>query len=394
MATRTELKSNIWKYNAFNFMRNFIFSIPIIAIFFLENGLDLRQIMIIEAVFAVTVVMFEIPSGYFADRHGRKLSMVIGSAALFIASLIFLFSADFIGFMIGEIVWGIGASFASGADSALIYDTLAQLKQKKQYKKVEGHAQFIARISEGTASLAGGVMAIISTRITFLATAIAFFFMIFLCISLKEPKTKAVIVREGHVKNMYKILRFALHRNKVVKWLIVYSAIIALFGVVAFWFSQPYFKLVGLPIVYFGALFAVAGVVTGLASKYAHIYEKKIGLKAAIISLPIIAMISLFFIGKFVFLFSIIFFLGVEFVRGIEFPLVRDLMNKIVWPQNRATILSVSNLIGRLLFVIFAPLFGWFADLYTIPTAFYLLSGSMFIFGAITLSMMHYHKAV
>ncbi|MBD3312898.1 MFS transporter, partial [Candidatus Woesearchaeota archaeon] len=73
-----DLKSNIWKYNTFSFLRNFIFVIPVIAIFFLENGLELRHIMIIEAIYALTAVLLEIPSGYFADRFGRRLSMVLG----------------------------------------------------------------------------------------------------------------------------------------------------------------------------------------------------------------------------------------------------------------------------------------------------------------------------
>ena len=47
-------------------------AMPIIVIFFKENGLSLTQIMILQSVYSLTVALTEIPSGYFADFFGRK----------------------------------------------------------------------------------------------------------------------------------------------------------------------------------------------------------------------------------------------------------------------------------------------------------------------------------
>ena len=49
-------------------------AMPIIVIFFKENGLTLTQIMILQSVYSLTVALTEIPSGYFADFFGRKKS--------------------------------------------------------------------------------------------------------------------------------------------------------------------------------------------------------------------------------------------------------------------------------------------------------------------------------
>jgi len=48
------------------------FFVPIIVLFWQENDLNLTQIMILQSLFSLTVVLLEIPSGYFADVFGRK----------------------------------------------------------------------------------------------------------------------------------------------------------------------------------------------------------------------------------------------------------------------------------------------------------------------------------
>ena len=46
---------------------------PIIVIFQMQEvGLSLTQVMAGELIFAATIVLFEVPSGAFADRMGRK----------------------------------------------------------------------------------------------------------------------------------------------------------------------------------------------------------------------------------------------------------------------------------------------------------------------------------
>ena len=51
---------------------------PIITIFYKENGLSMQEIFIIQACFSLAVVLFEVPTGYFADVVDRKKSIIIG----------------------------------------------------------------------------------------------------------------------------------------------------------------------------------------------------------------------------------------------------------------------------------------------------------------------------
>lgn len=67
------VKSNIWKMQVLNFINWFLVIIPTLVIFYQAHGLSMKQVMIIQAVFSISLVLIEIPSGYFADRFGRKI---------------------------------------------------------------------------------------------------------------------------------------------------------------------------------------------------------------------------------------------------------------------------------------------------------------------------------
>lgn len=69
---KNKLKSNIWKFYLFDIFAAMIFAVPIIVLFWQDNGLSLTQVMILQSIFSLMIVILEIPTGYFADIYGRK----------------------------------------------------------------------------------------------------------------------------------------------------------------------------------------------------------------------------------------------------------------------------------------------------------------------------------
>ena len=63
-----------------------------------------------------------------------------------------------------EITLGVGLCFISGADSAMLYDTLLEKGETHTYKKVEGRSGSIGMLSEGVTSIIGGLLALVSLR--------------------------------------------------------------------------------------------------------------------------------------------------------------------------------------------------------------------------------------
>ena len=99
-------------------------------------------------------------------------------------------------------------------------------------------------------------------------------------------------------------------------------------------------------------------------------------------------------LGLFQSLWAIVFIVLFYFVRGVSTPVLRDYVNKIITSNMRATVLSVKNLVGRLIFAIIGPFIGWIADIYSLQLAL-LSSGSIFVvFGIISLLFLHKYKAL
>ena len=111
---------------------------PIVVLFYQDNGLSMSQIFILQAIYSISIVALEIPSGYFADALGRKNTIVAGAILGFLGFLIYSFSIGFIGFVLAQIVLGFGQSMISGADSAILYDSLVDSKKENDYLKHEG----------------------------------------------------------------------------------------------------------------------------------------------------------------------------------------------------------------------------------------------------------------
>ena len=63
---------------------------PIIVLFFQDNGLNLQEIMILQACYSLSVGLMEIPSGYAADVLGRRKTLILGCILAFIGFSIFL----------------------------------------------------------------------------------------------------------------------------------------------------------------------------------------------------------------------------------------------------------------------------------------------------------------
>jgi MFS family permease len=122
-ASILELQRNKRVIYALSFFRTFMLIVPVIAPFFESKGLSLAQVFYLQALYASAIVILEAPSGYLADRVGRRTVLLIGSIAHGIGYLWLNFSDSFTDLVVFEFFLGFAVSLMSGADLALLYDT-------------------------------------------------------------------------------------------------------------------------------------------------------------------------------------------------------------------------------------------------------------------------------
>ena len=133
---------------------------PVIVLFYKSNGLTMQDIFLLQSVYSLTLMTLEIPTGYFADKAGRKTSILVGSMLGFTGYMVYSFSFGFWQFVIAEVILGVSQSLVSGADSAMLYDTLSAAKQKDKYTRLEGRITSIGNFGEAFAGIIGGLLAV------------------------------------------------------------------------------------------------------------------------------------------------------------------------------------------------------------------------------------------
>ena len=387
-------RANLPKVYLLSSLRWMLLIMPIVVLFYQENGLSMIQIMLLQSIFSVAIILFEIPSGYFSDVIGRKTTLVIGCVLGFLGFCIYSISYNFQGFLAAEIIMGLGSSFISGTDSALIYDSLVEMGEAERYVRFEGKKIAICNFSEGVASIAGGFLATISLRTPFYFETAMNFFTILVALTLTEPDRHKFDISEGKIKGILSIVKFSMHDHREVKWLIIYSSLVGASTLTMVWLIQPYLKIAGLPIRFFGIVWAALNFAVGIFSFNAHKFEALLGRKRTLISLIFLTAVGYFLVAAFQKLWAIGFLLIFYFVRGINSPVLKDYLNRLITSDKRATVLSVQGMIGRLIFALVGPFIGWVTDIYSLSCALAISGTTFFVFGLVALVFLRLHHGL
>ena len=377
-----QVKNNIWKLYVIKGLMWFMVAMPIIVLFFQENGLSLQEIMILQGAYSMMVALMEIPSGYIADLFGRKKTLVLGTLFCFLGFALFSFSFGFWEFFIAELLLGVGNSFISGSDSALLYDSLLESEQSDEYTRIEGKTYSIGNFAEAGAGILGGFLAEMSLRYPWYVQAVIACLAIPFALSLVEPKIKGQQL-EKSFGTIIKVVKYTLVEHKLLKWFTLFSAITGIATLSMAWFAQPFFKEVGIPIKWFGILWAGLNFSVGISSYHAHRFETKMNKNTLLVFIGVGIAVCMAFLGFSESKWGVFWILLIYLIRGVATPILRNYINEVTSSEIRATVLSVRSFIIRTSFALTAPFLGWVADQYTLGQSFWILGTIVGVFGLI-----------
>jgi MFS family permease len=334
--------------------------------------MSLPNIYFMESAILCICVLLDIPSGALADVIGRKRSIIVGRVFLFGSAVFFTFMSNPLEAWLGNIVWAIGYSLQSGADTALLYESLKDTGAEEKYKRVEGQAIGARLILIACCVLVTGVLARINLRLpmylslpfVLIPLVSAFFF--------KEPaKTERFSVQK-----QFDVLkqgsRFMM-KSVNVRWMIGFAALLATTSKVWFFTYNPYFEKVGVPLEMYGVIFFLLNAVAWLSSHYAYKLEQIFGERWCIVGMVLCLGIPILLMGlvpiqPFAYLVLI-----QNVVRGFMRPFVGDYMNRHIATHMRATVLSMQSSAANLVSVLGLAIFGLFTKNLSLLTSLTLL---------------------
>lgn len=363
---------------------------PILVIFQMQEvGLSLTQVMVGESVFAAAIVLLEVPSGVFADRMGRKLTLLAGSLLVIIGIIIFAVAANFAQIIVSQACFGIGLAFRSGADSALLFDSLKALNREAEYQQVLGRYQTISYLTAVPMNIAGGLIAArFGFRLTIMLTGvfIALNFVNFLLL------TEAPVQEEGRRPGKsalwytWKALRY-IWKHRIVRYTIAFSMVGALGMKLSFHTLNPYWEIWQVPVSYFGIAFAGYNLTAALTSHYAYKLIRKLGDLASLLAvLLLICGTFLTMAGFSVGIIAALIIPGIfQISRSLQPIAVNDMVNRVTYSHHRATVLSMKSFLQQVAQIVMLPVFGIIADGFGLLSAFGWTALFLALFGLLAL---------
>ncbi|WP_261305628.1 MFS transporter [Paenibacillus andongensis] len=362
--------ANLTKLFALRFFSSLIPAYVIERLFWEERGMTIQMVVFTEIIYALTIVLLEIPTGIMADKWGRKRMLVLSAMLRCSEFLILLYATEFWHFALVVFLAGVSRSASSGSENALLYDSLKLQGKASTFEKQLGRLNACDFASAILAALCGSLLASkfsleLNYWISLGSTLIAFA----LSLLLIEPAagSEDSSVEEAIPFKTYMAMSLRFFRTNPSVSIVLLSAMVtgaALGYIYEFW--QLYVSRLGIPVIYFGVLSAAIMLLQLPGNLMAHVLIRWFSYKALIFMIMAVfavgftyVAISKDFIGLTAMLFICLF-------SGVMEPIASGYLHHRTNSSMRATIDSFQSLGENLVHTLAGLGFGYFASKYDV----------------------------
>lgn len=359
MKTKTLLRL----YLGMSLLEEPLFWGPILLVAMAKLGhMSTEQIFLSEALAVGLVLVLDAPSGMLADMIGRKMCVVLGKLCFLGSTFLLAFMDSPLHGYMANVLWAIGVSLRSGADSALIYDELQKRNSIDEYqtlmKKTHSYGFFLTACT----TLVTGFIAEIDLRLPLLISLPGVVLSSILILFFPTEDKRST---EHSLANYKKHMVGALHEawnNKRLKLLLIWFALLGMTGKIYFFTYNPYLELVKIPYWQVGIIFCGINLFAFVASRYAFQIQEKLKCVGFGINFWLQGIVMLIQAGFTYYLSGWLFILAGGIRWGYMSTITEPLLNKEIGSEKRATLLSFQSSLSSLLqvlgFLIMSPLSG------------------------------------
>ena len=359
--------SNVNKVIFITFCRRFHLYLHAYALLLLARGLSLVQISLIESIFIGSIFLLEVPTGIVADRFGRKWSIVASIFLVMCGELLFLFARDFNWYVAMALVAGAGFACASGAIEALIYDSLPPESREEAMKRAMGRVNSYSLIAFVIAPIIGGLIigdgALENFVPAIALTVVALLIGVIAGLTLQEPAVDSAEKKPGAWELLRDGVSLLRHHARLrrLALLVVFtapftSALITTLG-------PPYLAQNNVSPYVVGVTLSLGSLLAAFTQRYAYKFEEWLGRPRAIALLILLPGVTYWLLaaaaGPFATVLVIILIYGTNDMKS---PLFSAYQNALIESRNRATVLSLVNMLLSLFLALGMPVYAALAE--------------------------------
>lgn len=332
------------------------------TLFLLGAGLDIFQVMLVNAAFSFGQFVFEIPTGVVADTVGRRVSLLLCLVTLFGSTLAYVGMAwlhmGVLAFTVVSVLLGLGFTFYTGALDAWMVDALKHLGHSEPLDRVFARSQMVFGVAMLCGTTLGGLLGQVHLYYPYLlrAALIVPTFVVAWA-GMKElgwapPRALSTRTLPAEMKKVFVVgLRFGM-THRVVRPLMLASAVASTFAMFGFYSWQRYFlDLLHQELVWvtgvIAALVGFAGVVGNLLlPRLSRVIKTRTGVLMFSVAVKATVIVLAGLLTNFYFVVGL--YLVGNVTMGLANPVKQALLNAHIPSEQRATIISLDSLVAEL----------------------------------------------
>ena len=346
------------------------------------KGLNPVQATLLLSLQEFLLIFLEVPTGVVADKISRKFSVGLGYIVTALPFLFLPWASQFYVYVLIFTIKAVGKAFVSGAAEALLFDTLVDLNQTHQYKRITNKSKSIMMGVTAACIFLGGLMAQKNIELTLILPfplmmmgAVAVFLM-------KEPdvsKKAKQLQDRNYLIHTLQALRFMVNK----KSLMILALIFAITEGVALnmkWYYTPIFEALKFDLALIGGVTAALYVAKSLlAAVSVKLFKNEQNQKNIVVfsGLNIIA----FMIPVIMFrpTFVVIALLVIILLNEALLSMLQEEIHYTLDSHNRATVMSMVNLISSLIATVTLVGFGFFQLHWGVKAALAFIAGTFVV---------------
>ena len=341
-------------------------------LFFIQNGLSLLQIGLLESIFHGTSLLCEIPSGMLADRFSYKTNLYLARLSSIGSSILILFGqGNFWIYAIAMMVNAWSYNFDSGTSTAFLYDSAVEAGQKDRYLQISSFLSGVAEITRTLGTVVAGFFIHGALAWTYLIAIGLSFLSIILIYFMKEPMAKRGRNEVLTFKTIVLQVRKEWQEKPVLfYWMMTYQLVGTLMCMFYFYYQQKISDLVGWQV----SLVMLIGSGLNLIAVYV---ASQIGKKwnsnrvfPTLVALTGLALLLVFSGTPFAFL---LVYLLTDTLYAVYQPIYFNDLQGYLPSGVRATMLSINSMLFSLSMIVIFPLTGWMIDRWGLVAVFLVL---------------------
>ncbi|MFC4247714.1 MFS transporter [Natribaculum luteum] len=380
---------SVLKYYLYKSTKAVEFYRPIMYLFFLAQGLNFTQIAMLEAIYNLTTLFGEIPTGYVGDRIGRRNSLLIGTVLIAVTLLGIGFAGSFPTLAVLYVFWSAGYNFRSGSEDAWLYDTLTDDLSEDEFAHVRGRGEAASLAVGAGAAIVGGYLGTIDLSYPWFVAAAVTGLGAVVLLTLDEPETYRETDTDAlSFRRTVGIVREALSRRNLRAFILYYYVLYAAVTYLVFVFLQPIFQTVVVDLgvsparveSLLGWFYAAYSLVGAVLSYYTGAIKAHLGIRTWFLVLPFVvgaALIGMYYVP----VLALPTFLVARGLSDVTRSFAGQYVNDHVETLGRATVLSAMAMVSGLAVVPFQLGSGVISDIVS-PLFALAVAGAVLVVGS------------